>query len=147
MFPGGKLLEGKSCQYANKKCNPSIFLMLSRNCAGQSKRSITYAMTYIGWAGGNAIAPQIFQSKWAPRYVNSLYIHIALCEYFRRTWIGIDGVDGCFITTCLVCRYTLIQRNKRKDAAQMVDGVVVNRNENAFEDMTDLENPDFRYSI
>lgn len=54
--------------------------MLSRNCAGQSKRSITYAMTYIGWAGGNAIAPQIFQSRWAPRYVNSLYIHIALCE-------------------------------------------------------------------
>jgi hypothetical protein len=58
-----------------------------------------------------------------------------------------DGADGCFITTCLICRYTLIQRNKRKDAAQMVDGVVVNRNENAFEDMTDLENPDFRYSI
>jgi len=67
--------------YAHKQCNPSIFLMLSRNCAGQSKRSITYAMTYIGWAGGNAIAPQIFQSKWAPRYVNSLYIHIALCTY------------------------------------------------------------------
>jgi len=114
-------------------CNPSIFLMLSRNCAGQSKRSITYAMTYIGWAGGNAIAPQIFQSKWAPRYVNSLYIHIALY--------------GTFIATCLICRYTLVQRNKRKDAAQMIDGVVVNRNENAFDDLTDLENPDFRYSI
>lgn len=66
------------------QCNPSIFLMLSRNCAGQSKRSITYAMTYIGWAGGNAIAPQIFQSKWAPRYVNSLYIHIALCKSIKQ---------------------------------------------------------------
>ena len=137
----------QSCMYVDKQCNPSIFLMLSRNCAGQSKRSITYAMTYIGWAGGNAIAPQIFQSKWAPRYVNSLYIHIALCTYSPVTWVGIDTADGCFITTCLICRYTLIQRNKRKDAAQTVDGVVVNRNENAFEDMTDLENPDFRYSI
>jgi hypothetical protein len=29
----------------------------------------------------------------------------------------------------------------------MVDGVVINRNANAFEDMTDIENPDFRYSI
>jgi hypothetical protein len=103
-------------------------------------------MTYIGWAGGNAIAPQIFQSKWAPRYVNSLYIHIALCTS-KFPWDILTEVDGCFITTCLICRYTLIQRNKRKDAAQMVDGVVVNRNENAFEDMTDLENPDFRYSI
>jgi hypothetical protein len=41
----------------------------------------------------------------------------------------------------------LIQRNKEKDAAQTVDGVVINRNENAFEDLTDKENPDFRYSI
>lgn len=41
----------------------------------------------------------------------------------------------------------LIRRNKAKDAAQMVDGVVVNRNENAFADLTDRENPDFRYSI
>ena len=62
-------------------------------------------------------------------------------------WDIADGIDGTFIATCLICRYTLIQRNKRKDAAQMVDGVVVNRNENAFDDLTDLENPDFRYSI
>lgn len=41
----------------------------------------------------------------------------------------------------------LIQRNKAKDAAQTVDGVVVNRSENAFMDYTDKENPDFRYSI
>lgn len=61
-------------------CNPAIFLMLSRNSAGQTKKSVTYAITYIGWAGGNACAPQLFKSYWAPRYSNSLYIHIGLCE-------------------------------------------------------------------
>lgn len=62
-------------------CNPAIFLMLSRNSAGHTKRSITYAVTYIGWAGGNAAAPQLFQSKWAPRYNPSLEIHLGLCEH------------------------------------------------------------------
>lgn len=64
-------------------CNPAIFLMLSRNSAGQTKKSITYAVTYIGWAGGNAIAPQIFQSRWAPRFLTSLEIHMALCKSLR----------------------------------------------------------------
>lgn len=62
-------------------CNPAIFLMLARNVAGQSKKSIVYATTYIGWAGGNVIAPQLFQSQWAPRYLNSLYMHLGFCEY------------------------------------------------------------------
>ncbi|KZO89375.1 hypothetical protein CALVIDRAFT_569981 [Calocera viscosa TUFC12733] len=114
-------------------CNPAIFLMLSRNSAGQTKKSITYAITYIGWAGGNAIAPQIFQSIWAPRYLHSLEIHIALY--------------GCFIITCLLTRMLLVRRNKRKQAAQASEVAVAGANSHAFEDLTDLDNPDFRYSL
>lgn len=33
----------------------------------------------IGWSGGNAIAPQLFQARWAPRYLHSLVIHLVLC--------------------------------------------------------------------
>ncbi|ORY31060.1 major facilitator superfamily domain-containing protein [Naematelia encephala] len=121
-------------------CNPAIFLMLSRNSAGQTKKSITYAVTYVGWAGGNAVAPQIFQSVWAPRYIHSLEIHIALY--------------GCFIITCLITRLLLVRRNKQKTLAQSHDnsetlgsGVTPYANLHAFEDLTDLENPDFRYSL
>lgn len=79
--------------------NPAIFLMLSRNSAGQTKKSVTYAITvsssmsylaareghaltlqYMGWAGGNAVSPQLFQARWAPRYLHSMHIHLALCE-------------------------------------------------------------------
>lgn len=88
----------------------------------------------MGWASGNAIAPQLFWEPWAPRYINSLYIHLALyC---------------CFIAIILGTRVLLLRRNKRKIAAQTnADGVVVNDNVHAFSDLTDIENPDFRYSV
>lgn len=45
-------------------CNAAVFLMLSRNVAGQTKKSITYATTYMAWASGNAIAPQVSSYLW-----------------------------------------------------------------------------------
>lgn len=71
---------------------------------------------------------QLFQSSWAPRYLNSLYIHL--------------GLYGAFILIALATRFLLIYRNKQKIAGQQV-----NTNSHAFEDLTDLENPDFRYSL
>lgn len=74
----------------------------------------------MGWAGGNAIAPQLFVAKWAPRYINTLYIHL--------------GLYAAFVTVCVSMRLLLVSRNKRKDAAQMnSEGVVVNNHEHAFE--------------
>ncbi len=68
----------------------------------------------MGWAGGNAIAPQIFQSKWGPRYLNSLYIHL--------------GLYGVFIITALATRMLLVRRNAVKEANQEV-----NTNSHAFD--------------
>lgn len=74
----------------------------------------------MGWAGGNAIAPQLFIAKWAPRYVNTLYVHL--------------GLYGVFLTVCITMRTVLVRRNKAKIAAQtQEDGTVVNNNEHAFE--------------
>lgn len=88
----------------------------------------------MGWASGNAIAPQLFWADWAPRYINSLYIHL--------------GLYCCFIGIILATRVLLVGRNKAKIAAQTAaDGSVINRNENAFSDLSDIQNPDFRYSL
>ncbi|WVQ83739.1 hypothetical protein IAT38_005883 [Cryptococcus sp. DSM 104549] len=118
-------------------CYPASLMLLSRNSAGQTKKSITYAITFIGWSGGNAIAPQIFQSKWAPRYMSSLYIHLALY--------------GCFILTALFTRTLLWRRNKKnhaaKEARRAAEGDEYVENAHAFEDLTDLKNPDFVYSL
>lgn len=112
-------------------------MLLSRNSAGQTKKNITYAVTFIGLSSGNANAPQIFQSKWAPRYLHSLHIHLALY--------------GCFIITALLTRTLLWRRNKKtlaaKEARRAAEGDEFIENLHAFEDLTDLKNPDFVYSL
>lgn len=149
--------------------SPSMYAMLSRNIAGQTKKSITYALfcewtsspthqtshrstapcstfpsslfdfpsscanflSVVGWAGGNAIGPQFFVAKWAPRYLNSLYIHL--------------GIYACFIIDVLAIRFLLSSRNKRRDR-ELEQAGGVNVHAHAFEDMTDLQNKEFRYS-
>lgn len=36
-----------------------IFSLISRNIAGQTKKSTALAMTFIAWAAGNMTAPQV----------------------------------------------------------------------------------------
>ena len=100
------------------------------NVAGQTKRVVAYAATFIGWAGGNAISPQIFQSAWAPRYLNSLYIHL--------------GLYALMVIDIIITRTVLVHRNRRKEALAISLGATPNRHLHAFEDLTDIANPDFR---
>jgi predicted MFS family arabinose efflux permease len=44
----GGLVVAFYCMQVFQAVNPAIFLMLSRNSAGQTKKSVTYAVTYIG---------------------------------------------------------------------------------------------------
>jgi MFS family permease len=84
--------------------NTAIFLMMSRNIAGQTKKSLVYGTTFMAWGAGNAIAPQLFWASWAPRYLPSLYIHL--------------GIYATFVILCLATRVLLVRRNKAKEAAQ-----------------------------
>lgn len=36
-----------------------IFFLLSRNIAGQTKKSTTLTITFVAWAAGNMTAPQV----------------------------------------------------------------------------------------
>ncbi|KAF2008629.1 MFS general substrate transporter [Aaosphaeria arxii CBS 175.79] len=108
--------------------NPSCYSLLSLNVAGQTKKSIVYALFFVAWAGGNATGPQLFQAKWAPRYFNTLYIHIGL--YIAMT------------ITLLVMRLVIVRRNAERDAQLVGENV----HARAFEDKTDRQNPEFRYS-
>lgn len=126
--------------------NPALYTLLSRNIAGHTKKSITYALfckyplymikskqlltrhLVVAWAGGNAIGPQLFQAQWAPRYFNTLYIHI--------------GLYAALIVILLVMRFIIVKRNAKRDAALVGE----NTHAHAFEDLTDLQNSEFRYS-
>ncbi|KAJ5765637.1 hypothetical protein N7520_005196 [Penicillium odoratum] len=107
--------------------------LMSRNVAGQTKKSIVIACNFVFWAGGNAIGPQIFRDKDAPRY----YLAFAII-------LGCFGL--CFIILIALRTWYSIQ-NRRRDARIASGEVIPDVNfTHAFEDITDRENPHFRYS-
>lgn len=149
-----------------------IFSLISRNIAGQTKKSTALAMTFIAWAAGNMTAPQvrffysgpnrpallcqslnissilqIFQSGDAPRYHKGFTAHFCLYVLFN--------------ITLALTRIILTRRNHKKrslasesseaapisgDAAG-ISGPEKIGHSNAFKDLTDTENPDFRYDF
>ncbi|OCL04199.1 MFS transporter [Glonium stellatum] len=107
--------------------------MISRNIAGQTKKTVVVAMNFVAWATGNAIGPQVFLSWNAPRYFIAFAVHM-----------------GCYVLLVFVImflRWELKRRNVKKD--RLVEaGIRQAKDErlvHAFDDLTDVENPNFRY--
>ncbi|EEY23415.1 allantoate permease [Verticillium alfalfae VaMs.102] len=117
-----------------------VFSLISRNVAGQTKKSTTLTMCFVGWAAGNMTAPQIFQAWDAPRYRTGFTVHFCLYAIFN--------------VILIVMRFLLTRRNMGKRAAVATAGEAETLQQageekithsNAFADLTDQENPDFRY--
>lgn len=114
------------------------FSLLSRNVGGQTKRGVVTAMTFIGWAAGNSAGPQLFQAKDSPLYRNAFIAQL-----------------GCYVASILVLlglRVYYMQQNRSKARAS---NVLKGRAEDAedeidlsqaFLDLTDKQNINFRYS-
>ncbi|KAM0470567.1 hypothetical protein ACHAPX_009830 [Trichoderma viride] len=107
--------------------------LLSRNIAGQTKKSVAVALNFIFWATGNAIGPQVFLWWNAPRYFIAFATHL-----------------GCYTLLVIVIislRFYLVWENKKRDNLAAA-GVYQARDErmlHAWEDLTDKENVNFRY--
>ncbi|KAM0418613.1 hypothetical protein ACHAPT_012416 [Fusarium lateritium] len=119
-----------------------IFSLISRNIAGQTKKSTTLAITFVAWAAGNMTAPQIFQKSDAPRYKNGFIAHFCLYGLFNVFLV---------ILRLLLTRRNIIKRKATIEASHAEAGSEKGAQEdqvqhrNAFADLTDKENPDFRY--
>ncbi|KAJ5107716.1 hypothetical protein N7456_004391, partial [Penicillium angulare] len=107
--------------------------MISRNIAGQTKKSTVIAANFIAWATGNAIGPQIFLTKDAPRYFTAFSIHLACYTLLELILIYL--------------RFHLKSQNAKKDQLAAVDDTTTGTAEefDGFEDLTDRENLRFRY--
>lgn len=134
---GGLLIAFYCTQFFLAQGN-MIISLISRNIAGQTKKSTAITMTFVGWAASNMAAPQIFQEKDAPRYIRGFVVHLV--------------VYGVYIVMVAITRVILMRRNAQKRAATaaMVGVDVQQADQNishsfAFQDLTDSENPDFRY--
>lgn len=107
--------------------------LLSRNIAGQSKKSICTLVNFIGWAVGNCVGPQVFRATDQPRYLTAFGTHM--------------GCYALLILLLLFMRLWLMRENKRKEhliregIVQLDEGLV-----HAFDDLTDRQNVNFRYA-
>jgi MFS family permease len=107
--------------------------MMSRNVGGASKKSVVVAINFIFWSAGNAAGSQVFLTWDAPRYFIAFATHL-----------------GCYSILVLIIiffRFYLLRQNKKKDemAAAGVREAHDEQMIHAFEDLTDRENPNFRY--
>ncbi|GAB7329172.1 hypothetical protein MBLNU13_g00993t1 [Cladosporium sp. NU13] len=110
-----------------------VISLISRNIAGQTKKSTCLTMTFVGWAAGNMAAPQIFQAKDAPRYTHGFIAHMV--------------IYGVYIGLVLLTRAILMRRNNQKEKLMResaASGTDISH-DLAFQDLTDRENPNFRY--
>jgi len=111
--------------------------MISRNIAGQTKKTVVVAANFISWAVGNAIGPQVFISTDAPRYLIAFSTHM--------------GCYALLVVVIIFLRFYLKRQNAKKDAfaAAVIGSIGVGEEEGdggrGFEDLTDRENMVFRY--
>ena len=98
--------------------------LVTRNVAGQTKKSVVTALVFVFWATGNACGPQVFRAKNAPRYFPALATMLV-----------------CFcllVITLLVLRTYYIWQNKRRDGMiERGEAVADALYTSSFEDVTD----------
>ncbi|EIM89330.1 MFS general substrate transporter [Stereum hirsutum FP-91666 SS1] len=118
--------------------------IMLNNTAGLTKKTVVYAINYIGYSVGNLVGPQTFLTNEAPAY--STAIKTMLCCY------AIDAL--LFLAYGFYCRYL----NRRKAAhlasqASSLGGSASEKDgeqvpelmDDALADLTDLKNPHFVY--
>ncbi|CUM66640.1 uncharacterized protein PRCAT00004314001 [Priceomyces carsonii] len=109
----------------------SFMSCVSSNSAGHTKKVLTSAITLIAYCVGNLIGPQTFRSDEAPGY-KSAKIAIVVCFAI------------CLALSILL--YVInVRENRRRDLKnEKLDPSFVN---SEFADLTDFENPEFRYAL
>lgn len=104
------------------------FAMPGANVTGYTKRCTTAAMVFVAYAVGNIIGPHLFDSTEKPPYRSGMLACI-ICF-------------GASIPIALVIRYYYTSQNAKRDKIKPHDPTIGN-----FEDLTDLQNQNFRYAL
>ncbi|KAI0321867.1 MFS general substrate transporter [Amylostereum chailletii] len=116
--------------------------IMSGNVAGRTKQVVASSLVFIAWSAGNAIGPQVFRDNDKPRYIKAFIAHMVLY------------VVQLLVIVALRLRLMRLNVLKRRAQSDTPDDLPVDKNvseeehiehKHAFDDLTDKENPDFRY--
>ena len=105
------------------------------NVGGYTKRVTATAFVFLAYCIGNIIGPHAFLAKEAPIYQTGCKLILA-CAAGQ-------------IALALGLRALLIWRNKKRDSQAAVDGTNIEieaGDADLMNDLTDLQNPKFRYA-
>ncbi|RCK65616.1 Allantoate permease [Candida viswanathii] len=108
-----------------------ILSCIASNVAGHTKKVTTNAMYLIAYCVGNLVGPQTFIASQAPGYAGAK--------------IAIVVTGSISLGTMVAIYLSYLWENKKRDSMPPVDMSHIENFE--FADLTDKENPAFRYSI
>ncbi|CUM67362.1 uncharacterized protein PRCAT00005055001 [Priceomyces carsonii] len=127
----GSKLTGYLSFYMATAVLSCMFSIISSNVAGSSKKITVSTIYFVGYCVGNIVGPQTFTTS---PYVGA------------KTAMLVSFAVGTGCLTSLLFIYS--KRNKDRDAHNAALGDKYEVPENIeFADLTDKENPEFRYSL
>ncbi|KAH9216309.1 major facilitator superfamily domain-containing protein [Leptodontidium sp. 2 PMI_412] len=132
----GALLVGYYCISAAGASWGLVMVLISNNTLGYTKKATVNGLQILAYGAGNWIGPQTFRASDAPDY------------HKGKTVVAI--MYGCAAGTLILLRVLNILENKRRDRRQAeVEGTPEGEQEmgTEFLDLTDFEQPRFRYVV
>ncbi|CAG8895303.1 unnamed protein product [Penicillium egyptiacum] len=122
---------------------PLIYSWSAGNTAGETKKKVTTAILYVGQCAGNVLGPNLYTTNEAPLYrrgllskANTAYMHFLNKKHEkRRVALGKDAkiIDQSMQTI------QAVSDDAKEDLPQQA------ADDNAWKDLTDLQNEDFVY--
>lgn len=109
----------------------ALLSSISSNSAGSTKKSLMSAILLIGYCVGNLVGPQTFKNSQEPHY-SSATTAMACCSAIY---------EGLLIVLLALNVYENRRRDKK---GEKLDPRFVN---SEFADLTDFQNPEFRYAL
>ncbi|EAW08934.1 putative MFS transporter [Aspergillus clavatus NRRL 1] len=108
-----------------------IITLGASNVAGATKKTVMAATVFVAYTVGNIIGPQLVKSKTMPQHYPELWTGLIICY--------------CITIAAAVALYLVLWReNRRREAMELDES---QRDKLAFNDLTDKENPFFRYVL
>lgn len=110
---------------------PIVYSWSSSNVAGHTKKVTVNAMILMAFSLGNIIGPQMFQTADAPRYIPAK--------------ASIMATLAAVVVVSLLLRVYTMRQNHKKEAVEGKSGGIGRGESDGLEDVTDGDNPAFRY--
>lgn len=128
---GAQLFGYLATNWTNQIGMPALMSNIASNTGGFTKMLVVDAILNIAYAVGNIVGPQAFKASEKPDYPTG-----------KGTMAGCDA-GGLVMMVALM--FLNVWRNKRREKSDKKLPPGIENPE--FADLTDLENPEFRYAL